>query len=495
MPYTKHTWVDSTDHHAAPPGGGPALNATTMNEMEAGIAGAHLVYNVADHASIQAAINACSAAGGGVVQLGVGMTTLTTGITIPAHVRVRGRGRVTTILSWNSATGDMISLTGDNATLTDLTVQQGATTPTSGALVVLSAGGFQHIDAVSIVGGYDNIRGDNSYGWVFSRGYNVSPIRHGMFLRSILEPDRGDSSITSTVFDTGIDSTAAIRYESGGGLKISTTKILDFDYGIDLQVSDGTATSVFTLAGCSVENQDIACIRLGRAGTTGSYTELLIVGNQINGNVIGDGIILGTGVEDVTIVGNTIKGPLAKTGITIGALQRCVIEGNNFRGWDTAIVKGNAAPRVIVGTNNYGAATTPLIDDSPQNLPFPGLALRTHVVSMSTTSTTTYTNLYRVELNVYRGAQLDLTIEGLLGNAGNVTRHIRCLVNRDAGNITVTTISDTAAGVACDVQFDVTTTAGSVILGVRRNAAAGGTQLDATVTLSADGGVRSIRIL
>jgi hypothetical protein len=100
MPYSKTTWQD----------GVTKLGPTNLNKIENGVFSGYTTYNVKDSAygatgdgvtddaaAIQAAVNACSAAGGGVVHFPAGTYALKTYITLASNVMLTGQGRKTTL--------------------------------------------------------------------------------------------------------------------------------------------------------------------------------------------------------------------------------------------------------------------------------------------------------------------------------------------------------------------------------------------------------------
>jgi hypothetical protein len=114
-----------------------------------------------------------------------------------------------------------------------------------------------------------------------------------------------------------------------------------------------------------------------------------------------------------------------------------------------------------------------------------------HGKAFSVTSTATYTNIFQVDMDTYKATSMDLTFQGVLQGVGGFGRYSQKLLNRDAGNIAVTSAIDLTAGQSFDVQYDVTTTAGSLYVGVKR-ATTAGTSLEGILTIDLSGHVKAI---
>ena len=273
-------------------------------------------------------------------------------------------------------------------------------------------------------------------------------------------------------------------------------KINQHGYGILADIAAGITTSGLYVHGNSLENQTSYAIRVKRAGVGGTLHFVHITGNEI-GNQTGDGVSLETGgVQDALVAANVLNLPNTKTAIAIvGGVAKSAILSNLVGGALVGIATNSSGACAVVGNSFYGCTTN--VQDE-QSLGAVGGAYD-HLYRLKlpdTTSTAAYTTILRLDLNDYRSVMLELTFDLLLDGVGRVARYVQKLVNIEAasGAATVTAIADVAAGAVFDLQFD-TGTNGSVIVGCKRNAGAGGTTLYGQVHVRLLGSAKAVKPL
>lgn len=448
-----------------------------------------------DTAPIQAALDAALAVGGGEVRLRERTYKITAGLTVGSTgvdgVRVVGTGVAGTTVTAPAGIA-AFTLTGKWSILDGIKITCTDPAPASGAGVKINANAqLCTLRDLAVSGFYDNIDHESGTSSTLDNLYIINAHRYGIRVRNTSNPDAGDHHLANLSIDTAHPAAAAVRIESSGGCKLSNVKVTNHAYGLDLQVADGVATSVLTVTGCSFELNTAACIRLGRSGTTGTYSEITITGNQLNGGPTGQGVVIGAGCSMVTIVANTLKGAADRTAISLNGGEKHVVTGNAFITWAKAVSIAVGVPRGSVFANEYGDVALPVENLTNRNQPSPGVVDRTHRRLISTTSDTTYTNLWKIDLGSYRAAQVELVFEGLAGGAGVFARTITKMLHRSSAGVSVVAVADVAAGTGFDVQFDTATTSGSVIVGLKRSTGVG-TDLSGNVTMRLSGGVQAV---
>lgn len=126
----------------------------------------------------------------------------------------------------------------------------------------------QRINSIKMKDCYDQIDVRSGEFWSITHFDMYRAARYGLRVRNLFESDSGDGSLTSGVIYTDVvaGGKAAIRWESGGGFKVSGTKTLQFDRCFDMAIADGVLTKILWLdSSNSFENSVTGeCIKLGR---------------------------------------------------------------------------------------------------------------------------------------------------------------------------------------------------------------------------------------
>lgn len=487
--------------------GGTSITLTTLATLKAdttqrGINVMSAPYNAVgdgstdDTSAIQAAIDDAEASGR-IVFLPKGTFRITSTLVINTTGTVlRGAGRGSTILSFQGSNVDAIHISASYCEVSGIYIRHTGT-PTAGAgIKVDNSAAFCLFNGLSIEKFYYGIDFVAATSWNVAECYIINSVQYQIYVRNTAAGDSGDQVIEGCTLDSSVSTAAAIRIESGGGLKVYGNKILRHQIGVDLQVEDGVLTSVLLIDGNSIEMQSVRHIRLGRKGTTGIYKMIVISNNQHNYMTgITDGYYFGPGLDNVNVNGNVSEGYSSSPFIDIQGGLDYLIDGNKLEGWGTGIRIGASAAGVKVGTNSFEQIAKPIEDNSPRNVGRPTDILHRYMDSITITSDATYTNIWKLDISTYRGCAVSLFIEGVLSGAGAVSRKIEKIVHRVGGACAVTNVADVSAASAVDVQFDTATTSGSVYIGLKRNAAAGGTSADLQVTLMVDGHVQALNVL
>lgn len=441
-----------------------------------------------DTAAIEAADTA-AAASGGKVYLRAGSYYTATGITVTGGGLVGAGKLATNILAPQGVSA--IYTTTSRTLIEGFRLACTTVGPSSGAGIHINGNPlYVTLRDLHIYNFYDDIDHESGNSTTFDNILGIAR-RYGVRIRNVTNPDAGDHNMVNCQWDTETTGAAGVRIESSGGLKIVNTKFFRSTWGVDLAVADIT-TSILTITGCSIEAPN--CIRLGRSGTTGTYVEATITGNQLHATLNGYGVQINAGVSAVTVTGNAFKGGggTGLAGVALNGGERHVVSGNTFNGFAKGITIATGMANFLIGDNAYNDVVTPVEDNTNRDQPSPGTIVRRHRRALSAlTSDVTYTNLWRIDLNTYRAAEIHLVLEGIVNGSAGFARRAVKLLARDAGNVVVTDVLSVATGTSIDVQYDVSSTPGSVFIGVKR-ATGVGTSVSGSVSLEATGGIKSI---
>lgn len=245
-----------------------------------------------DTAAVQAAIDACEAAGGGVVYLPAGIYLVTSGLTVTAPVRLLGDGKgdlqaqnAATMLKTASTTIHLLTISSDGCTVEGIGFENTSAAETAGSAIRVTQGDLNRYANFSVRGFYDCVNIEDGALWQMDGAYLVGPVRHGLYVRHTDLPDGGDQAVSNcAIYAEDRNASAAVRVESGGGLKVTNTKINSlygtgyFADGIDVAVSGSVQTSVLMLANLSIENTLNRCIRVVTSGATANYDLISLTG-------------------------------------------------------------------------------------------------------------------------------------------------------------------------------------------------------------------------
>lgn len=282
------------------------------------------------------------------------------GVAAAGGAAIGGSGIVVT-----SPTGSGIIENAPGVTMRDFGVWNlAASTPTGGAGISVVSGAHSNKRSLTVSGFYDDIDFTATSGPypVMADCRLLDPVRYGVLYRNAQpSSDYGDAGFTNnTVVCTSTTraGTAAVRWESGGGLrwignKINAAYAAPWQYGIKLAAATTASTSVLVISANSVENCSVAGIAIGaETGSSGSFQSITITGNEI-------------GTMHAAASGIVIANATYAQGAQI---RSATISGNVFNFWEA----GATAPiiwvynvqGVHIGQNMFGdgiALTAPLI--------------------------------------------------------------------------------------------------------------------------------------
>jgi hypothetical protein len=365
-----------------------ASNATARN-LEPLIWGEYNVrhYGAAGNkTAANKAIADLNAAGGGTLVFPFG-TFDTTGydpITVPCTVTGHGTGfyhddgaggylysgLAPTLIRNSSATADTFTFTGPYATVKALNAQCTAATPTAGAAFRCAGDGTANAKAsryefqcVTIIDGYYGIEHANGAYSVFDRVNCSGQRKYGLWLRNDANADWGDSRVAGCTFTANEShgTEAAIRYESGGGLKVLGNKFVgpNITHGLWGHFDTGCNTTQLYVIGNSFDGLGGNGVRLETAGT-GTFGHVFIHDNYLTthaepvylnaGGAFGS--LLNVTVDDCHLIGGDVTKPLftltgsGGIGVTLGVYH----PGGSY---SQLYVKG-ATDRVIGGWYDSG---------------------------------------------------------------------------------------------------------------------------------------------
>lgn len=450
-------------------------------------------------AAFQAAVNALPV-GGRVLFSGRYLLAGTINVTVPiafeGSVSSQGSASQGAYLAAASATVSLFACSSDgvqfrNIAFFSVDTYTNVTAAATSTALTFNSGDYVRIENCRFQGWYKAVWFKNCAKWVISGCTFAACAQYNLHIQNVASPDAGDQVIQGCYFaaGAGFEPTAHIRYESGGGLKMTGNKFIGGTNHLDLAVADGVATSILLVSANSFENFTNSAIRLGQAGTTGTYSQVTITGNQFSGQRSGTNfhVQIGAGISAVNITGNdfhaagnnsasyiavnggnlfNIDGNLMNTGasgINIGAVS----------GLDVKVGRGNKFRGISIPVTNSATFSTSGVDSIAQEYS------RTF---NGTTSAVSYSNFLRISPGGSNVTEVELTVYGRLVTAGGtqaVCAQMRRILSLPStgGNVVVTTVgTDTLVGLM-DVQFDVATSPTEVIIGVKRNSGDGGTSL------------------
>lgn len=317
-------------------------------------------------ASIQAAINAASAAGGGSVLIPAGTFRFLTPLDIPSNVELVGLGRASALHFAATTRIDAIRAIGtsgarrSNIRLRNFALY-GDTTYAGGVPSVVNGGGVNfvfcddcEIDRLWVSGFSDGgiaILNGNQNAITNNR---VRFTAQGISFNASTVDVYDNVAMGNRISDTGTYNGLHLEGAFGGGA--NTGKVFDtalvgnvvsdsFETGLNIENAPRTAC-----VGNTVTNSGIGATTINMGLKVFGSPNCAITGNVIQGSN-GFGIIVGAGSGETAVVGNVTKsntgGSIAVTdaavpgGTAISASPNVVIDANNF----------------LEGTNSRGAIT------------------------------------------------------------------------------------------------------------------------------------------
>lgn len=312
---------------------------------------------VDDTLAMQAWLDSASAAGG-VLNLPPGKYLVPNGgLMCSAPVQIVGAGTGTyetatggSRILCSSATANLLTLSAPGSVVSGVTFENTADTrPTAGAALLATDFDWGRIERCMFIGFWNQVQVDAGYFYSIRDSAFLRPVNYGAYMRNTTagQTDHGDQIVEGCNFskygDT-IDGATAIRWESGGGLRIVGCKAnagtqpgytsTGFWTGcVSLHLTGG-ATSVFVVTGCSWEGYLADAIKIsGESGTT--FGKATITGNEFLSSGSGgaclkaDGTNMGT-LNSIVFSSNVAYG--AGGGVSLTKVTRAVVANNELGG-------------------------------------------------------------------------------------------------------------------------------------------------------------------
>jgi hypothetical protein len=204
-----------------------------------------------------------------------------------------------------------------------------------------------------------------------------NPIKYGLKLRHVDLPDGGNQSIVNSFFmivGSANQADAAIRFESGGGLKLNNVKINGgannrFTYGLDVNVTTGVQTSVLLASNSSIEGIATAGVNIKSNAAPSNYNQIILNGLQISlYNTTGGRAIIAnattSGDLDYMVIGDCVfrsnGGSPAAEAISLTNINHVKACGNVIQGFTDLILQSGCSD---IDTCGGGGSDIAVYDD------------------------------------------------------------------------------------------------------------------------------------
>lgn len=328
-----------------------------------------------DTAAINRAIDALTAAGRGVLFFPAGKYNTSGGHTLSVPCQIVGQGQgyfhddgtsgyyflgtACSLIRCTSGSAFCFAFTTPYATVENLSWHcVSGTTPTAGGAFKCQGDGSGGAKAsryqfrnVTILDGYYGVEHAVGAYSVFLNVSFVGQRQYMLYMRNDANADWGDSCVSNCFFtEHGSHATvAAIRYESGGGLKVTDNKFVGpgIGHGLWGHFDTGSNSGQLFVIGNSFDGVSGNPIRLETAGT-GTFSKVVIDGNYIASG--------GATAEPVYINNGGAFGSLG--GIQ---LSNCDLLNGQATGKPIITVTGNGGVTVTLGAGiTWGGSSTAL---------------------------------------------------------------------------------------------------------------------------------------
>lgn len=392
-----------------------------------------------------------------------------------------------TQLSYTSSIGVALKIIGNAAGIDH--IRQSTTQLFSNAVGLQMSDGInnpqsQFIEHYSSLGFQTQIDIQSGQFWHINSCDLHNASLYAIRIRNLVTSDSGDGNIYAcNIYADAPIGSAGIRYESGGGLKLTGIKILQFQRSFDLQIADGANTSDLLIDNSNSFENPLSgqSVRLGQLGpsNTGIFHNIVIKAQIHQGQVT-----TLPGVENVTIGGvysNTNVGITLNGGSNISvsdetvcdiATVACVVIADPTINASIGHIQCLMCLNDISDTRTIGAGPVSRQGVRPVNIP----------------QSASYTYLYSVALQPYRGVRISLLLEGVIQSVGNSLVAQDILASIDgAGIVTTSVVSNTTVGFTANIQLDTTSIPGTIRIGIRPDAGVGGANYQGSLTINVIG--------
>lgn len=296
-----------------------------------------------DTQAINDAINAIDNAR--VLYFPKGQYVISNGIEIDKKCIICGSGMDNSIIKYDGS-GNALSLKANYSKISNLGLIGNAQ-----GIGLLIEAFFAVVDSVLITKFDTNIYIHNSVGVNVLNSYITTPSTTGIDINNEVSPDSGDHSIIGCTLDSSNDTSTAIRVQRGGGLKMTSNKLLSHNIGLD--INSHTSTSVLNVDNNSFEGQHIH-IRCG--SNDGSFSKGLINSNEFAGSdTIAIQLIDGT--SHFVIADNVFEGVATGSCLSLSNCSYVKISGNNIKNYGRDIQTLTSIPGLSVSDNDFHDST------------------------------------------------------------------------------------------------------------------------------------------
>lgn len=264
-----------------------------------------------------------------------------------------------------SPTGDVLRFEGSEPVrVSDLRVSTTVMREVGAAGIVLSGPGgpitnrMSVIERVFVIGQSIGIHAFNVMGMKVRDCYIVDSRHVGIQIYNPGSIDTGDNLIDGCIFDTGQPAIAAIRWYTGGGVRITNNKILSHAYAFLMQLTNDDypeplgGTSNLIISHNSFENQSSDSIRLEQLGDK-TFHNVQILGNQIiswGGHAVNIASP-GPWLMDFQIVSNDIHTPEGTHPVMLYGGRGGMVALNSFKGGTGIVFKMPGVTDVTIIAN------------------------------------------------------------------------------------------------------------------------------------------------
>ena len=329
------------------------------------------IFNVTDYASVQAAIDACSQAGGGIVYFPVGKYSLNYTLQVPGNIVLQGSGNLDTVLETTdmNVAGDAVRVKGPGVQIRNIGFS---------SLLPRTGGSYVNFTVDSYECSLDQFHMEGAYIGVRMSGPTALYVEHGSIRNmstapqscGILVDGGNDFAVRCVEMDNAADKQplAGIWIQDTGCINITDCFLIHS--GNDLLITGGygiyAVNTFFDTAGCGI--RILAQKSVQRCHFLGCWTSshqehgfliepnsqavvdtIEVVGHQSCFNKF-SGIFFGTGTN-LKVSGSTVA-QNGDIGLEIGPSAKHVSVNGNKVG-STAAMTGNRIGCLIQGTSDY----------------------------------------------------------------------------------------------------------------------------------------------
>jgi Pectate lyase superfamily protein len=249
----------------------------------------------------------------------------------------RGDGRYATRITYNNGIGSLIAFSNvATGAIRGMYLLNNANPVTIGA-VVLCTNQTQDMtidfDDVFISGGYDGIEQWNANNFLIHNCFFQNMTNAGLVVANIINPNHGDSYVTSSQFYGNKSQNYGALLHSGGGVSFIGDKFVgNMTNGISVQASGGNS-SLLQVIGCSLEN--LLGPGITSSSLDGSTWLKFIIQGEFDMNVTpsSNAIYLTQGVGSEAIIGPVIStgtAPFLYTDGTVGVTLTGVMTNSSL---------------------------------------------------------------------------------------------------------------------------------------------------------------------